>query len=179
TARLLLELFGTSDYLSRYFVRHPELLDGLIRRDAAAPRKGPEILAAELAARLAARADDDLEARLSTLRRFKNEEVLRTGLNDVSGALDLAAVMAELTAVADACLTQAVALARAEQVERYGEPAGGARLAVLGLGKLGGHELGYQSDLDLIFVYGHGEGESAGGSRGRVGNAEWFARLAQ
>ena len=179
TARLLLELFGTSDFLSKYFVRHPELLDGLIRRDLASPRKGPEVLGVEAAARVAARPADDLEGKLAALRRFRNEEVLRIGLNDVSGALDLEGVMEELTGVADACLRQALALARAEQVERYGEPGGGARLAVLGLGKLGGNELGYHSDLDLIFVYGHGDAESEGGIRGSVPNAEWFARLAQ
>ena len=179
TARLLLELFGTSDFLSKYFVRHPELLDGLIRRDLASPRKGPEVLGVEAEARVAAKPADDLEGRLAALRRFKNEEVLRIGLNDVSGDLDLEGVMEELTAVADACLRQALALARAEQVERYGEPGGGARLAVLGLGKLGGYELGYHSDLDLIFVYGHGDAESEGGSRGRISNPEWFARLAQ
>ncbi|WP_373049030.1 bifunctional [glutamate--ammonia ligase]-adenylyl-L-tyrosine phosphorylase/[glutamate--ammonia-ligase] adenylyltransferase [Vulgatibacter sp.] len=179
TARLLLELFGTSDFLSKYFVRHPELLDGLIRRDLAVPRKGAELLHTEAAARMAGREADDLEGRLAALRRFKNEEVLRIGLNDVSGALDLEGVMAELTAVADACLRQSLALARSELVERYGEPGGGSRMAVLGLGKLGGAELGYHSDLDLIFLYAHSEGESEGGSRGQIANPEWFARLAQ
>lgn len=179
TARLLLELFGTSDFLSKYFLRHPELLDGLIRSDVASPRKGAALLGQEAAARVASKSPDDLEARLAALRRFKNEEVLRVGLNDVSGALDLHGVMSELTGVADACLQQALAMARAEQVERYGEPGSGSRLAVLGLGKLGGRELGYHSDLDLVFVYGTSEGESEGGSRGSVPNPEWFARLAQ
>lgn len=179
TARLLLELFGTSDFLSKYFVRHPELLDGLIRRDLAAPRKGAQTLRSLAASRVAARPEDDLEGRLTALLRFKNEEFLRIGLNDVSGDLDLEGVVEELTCVADACLEQALALARAEMVGRYGEPGNGSRLAVLGLGKLGGRELGYHSDLDLVFVYGSSEGETSGGSRGRVGNPEFFARLAQ
>ena len=74
----------------------------------------------------------------------------------------------------------AVVAAR-EAVERWGEPAGGATLSVVGLGKLGGRELGYHSDLDLVFLYG-GSGEpdlSSGGTRGRLGAAEYFTRLAQ
>lgn len=179
TARLLLQLFGTSDFLSKYFVRHPELLDPLIRRDAVAPKKGREAILREARARVASKPADDLEGQLASLRRFKNEEFLRIGLNDVSGALDLEDVMGEITSVADACLAESLALARAEMVERFGEPGNGSRLAVLGLGKLGGSELGYHSDLDLVFVYGSSEGESAGGTRGSLGNPEWFSRLAQ
>ncbi|HWV39988.1 MAG TPA: bifunctional [glutamate--ammonia ligase]-adenylyl-L-tyrosine phosphorylase/[glutamate--ammonia-ligase] adenylyltransferase [Vulgatibacter sp.] len=177
TSRLLVELFGTSDPFSRYFVRHPELLDSLLRRDAATPRKGRERLAAEAAARVAAHGDP--EVKLAALRRFKNEEFLRVCLNDVSGALDLEGVMAELTAVADCCLAEALAMARAEMVARYGEPGGGGHLAVVGLGKLGGGELGYQSDLDLLFLYADPEGRSAGGAKAAVSNPEWFTRLAQ
>ncbi|HEY0839538.1 MAG TPA: bifunctional [glutamate--ammonia ligase]-adenylyl-L-tyrosine phosphorylase/[glutamate--ammonia-ligase] adenylyltransferase, partial [Vulgatibacter sp.] len=85
----------------------------------------------------------------------------------------------ELTAVADTCLEQALALARAEAVQRYGEPGGGGQLAVIGLGKLGGGELGYQSDLDLLFLYADPHGRSSGGAKGSVSNPEWFTRLAQ
>ncbi|AKU90649.1 bifunctional [glutamate--ammonia ligase]-adenylyl-L-tyrosine phosphorylase/[glutamate--ammonia-ligase] adenylyltransferase [Vulgatibacter incomptus] len=177
TARLLLELFGTSDHLSRYFVRHPELLDTLLRRDAASPRRGRLLLAAEAAQRTAR--DADLEEKLSALRRFKNEEELRIGLNDVSGDLDLEGVMAELTALADACVASALELATSELTERHGEPAGGSRLSVVGLGKLGGGELGYQSDLDLMFLYPSSEGMSSGGSRKAISAAEWFTRLVQ
>jgi len=177
TSRLLVELFGTSDPFSRYFVRHPELLDTLLRRDAASPRKGREVLAAQASARLAAHSDP--EEKLAALRRFKNEEFLRICLNDVSGALDLEGVMAELSAVADCCMVEALSLARDELVERYGEPGGGGHLAVIGLGKLGGGEIGYQSDLDLLFLYADPEGRTAGGDRGAVSNPEWFTRLAQ
>jgi len=177
TSRLLVELFGTSDPFSRYFVRHPELLDSLLRRDAAAPRKGRELLAAQAAERVAAH--EDPEAKLAALRRFKNEEFLRICLNDVSGALDLEGVVAELSAVADCCLGEALGLARGELVARYGEPGGGGHLSVIGLGKLGGGELGYQSDLDLLFLYADPEGRSAGGEKASVSNPEWFTRLAQ
>jgi len=176
TARLLIELFGTTDALSRYFVRHPELLDSLLRRDGAAPQKGRPRLRRELAERLSRH--DDPEQKLAALRRFKQEEILRIGLNDVSGDLPLEGVMAELTAVAEACLEEALALAEAELIERHG-PLPTARLAILGLGKLGSGELGYQSDLDLVFLYTHPEERSAGGRGKAVTAGEWFTRLVQ
>jgi glutamate-ammonia-ligase adenylyltransferase len=145
--------------------------------------KGAPRLAAQARGRVAAKPADDLEGRLAALRRFKNEETLRIGLADVSGTLDLSGVAAELTAVADACLAACLDLAAAEALERWGRPGGGATLSVIGLGKLGGRELGYHSDLDLVFLYGSGaagaDDTSEGGSRGRLGNAEYFTRLAQ
>jgi glutamate-ammonia-ligase adenylyltransferase len=176
-ARLLLQLFGTSDFLSKYFLRHPELLDSLLGPSSVWTALGSERLRDRARARLAPLPANDLEGRLSALRRFKNEEILRIGLADVSGTLDQAGVAAELTAVADACLASCLELAAAEAVERWGEP--GASLSVIGLGKLGGRELGYHSDLDLVFLYDPAAGESTGGSRGRVGPGEYFTRLAQ
>jgi glutamate-ammonia-ligase adenylyltransferase len=181
-ARLLLQLFGTSDFLSKYFLRHPELLDSLLGPSSVWTAKGAERLAAQARDRVAARPADDLEGRLAALRRFKNEETLRIGLADVSGTLDLSGVAGELTAVADACLGACLELAAAEALERWGPPGGGATLSVIGLGKLGGRELGYHSDLDLIFLYASGtdgDDTSAGGTRGRLGHAEYFTRLAQ
>lgn len=179
TGRLLLQLFGTSDTLSRHFVRNPELIEPLLHRAAAERWKTASGLEEELASRLSHLAADDIEGRLSCLRRFKNEEFLRIGLNDVSGALDLEEVMAQLTSVAESCVRECLSLARAEMVERWGAPPGQNRLAVLALGTMGGRELGYRSDLDLIFVYGSSEGTSAGGVRGRLPLPEWFSRLAQ
>ncbi len=177
TARLLLELFGTSDPLSKTFVRHPELVDTLLRRDLASPRRGRATLGRDVMERIRGR--DDPEDALSALRRFRQEEQLRIGLHDVSGALGLEGVMAELTAVADACLAGALEIASREQRLRYGSPGDGGSLAVLSLGKLGAAELGYQSDLDLFFVFSRPEAMTSGGTRGAVGNPEYFTRLVQ
>lgn len=177
TGRLLLQLFGTSDSLSRHFVRHPELVEPLLHRATAARRKPMEEMEAEVAARLARHGD--VEGRLSALRRYKNEEILRIGLEDVSGILELEEVMEEITTLADLCVRECLALARAEMIDRWGAPREGNRLAVLAMGKMGGRELGYRSDLDLIFVFGSSEGESSGGRRGRLSAPEWFSRLAQ
>jgi glutamate-ammonia-ligase adenylyltransferase len=179
--RRLLNLFGQSDFLSRYFVGHPELLDLFTQTGFAEIEKDPARIAQELSMRLNCSADP--EKRLSAMRRFKNEEVLRIGLNDISGELQVAQVAAQLTAIAEAALQEALVLAEVEVRERYGipgGPGGPVTLAVIGLGKLGGRELGYHSDLDLIFVYsGAGENDTSGGSRGQITHHEYFARWAQ
>lgn len=179
-ARLLTSLFGSSDFLSKYFVRHPELVDSLVQSGLAQVQKGRSVLRQELGARLARQ--EDTEGKLGAMRRYKNEEVLRIGLADVAGNLTVEEVAGELTELAEGLLEATLELARAELLERYGLPSGPggeeAAFAVIGLGTLGARELGYQSDLDLIFVYSDA-GETLGGSRGRTTNAELFARLAQ
>ncbi|HEY3449470.1 MAG TPA: bifunctional [glutamate--ammonia ligase]-adenylyl-L-tyrosine phosphorylase/[glutamate--ammonia-ligase] adenylyltransferase [Myxococcales bacterium] len=174
TVRLLTTLFGTSDFLSKEFIRHPELLDSLVRSDAAAVRRSR----AELAAILAERVDpaQPAERRLGALRRFKGEEVLRIGLHDVAGDLEVEEVLEELTALADVLVGECLRIAWEPVVERWGRPR--SRFAVVGLGSLGGSELGYHSDVDLLFVY-EGPGESEGGRSGHGSHAELFSRLAQ
>ncbi len=182
-ARRLIGLFGQSAFLSGYFVRNPELLDSLVQAEGANPHKPVALLAPELGGRLARSALE--EERLGAMRRFKNEEVLRIGLGDISGDLDVPEVAAQLSGLADALLDACLFQAETEVRERFGPPrlraSGRAALAVLGLGKLGGAELGYHSDLDLLFVYqgGGADEETAGGSKGTVGHLEYFVRLVQ
>jgi glutamate-ammonia-ligase adenylyltransferase len=168
-ARLLLSLFGTSDFLSKRFLRHPELLDALLREDQAVSRKGAARLGRELDERLALvpadlHPDESLERRLGELRRYKNEEVLRIALHDIAGALGPGEVAAQLTDLAEASLCRALALAEEEAAAKGRSPP--SRLCVVAMGKLGGRELGYHSDLDLVFLYRGGP------------NAE-YVRLAQ
>jgi glutamate-ammonia-ligase adenylyltransferase len=181
--RRLLDLFGQSAYLSAELVRTPELLDQLVSWDAEALHKPPERIRAELDGR-AARATDDPEQLLGALRRFKNEEVFRVGLGDIAGELEVPEVAHQLTALADGLLDHAVLLAAEHARARWGLPrmrdGRRAPLAVLGMGKLGGRELGYHSDLDLLFVYGSStDEETTGGTAGRIGHHEYFARMVQ
>jgi glutamate-ammonia-ligase adenylyltransferase len=179
--RQLVNLFAQSELLARYFVGHPELIDLLLQWGLDDIRKGPSRINQELGLRLSR--DSDAEERLAAMRRFKNEETLRIALNDISDDLSVPEVAGELTAIADGILAECLSLVEAEMRERYGEVAGPSdtqSLAVIGMGKLGGVELGYHSDLDLIFVYsGRGEQESTGAGRGRLGYHEYFAKLAQ
>ncbi|HEX8824386.1 MAG TPA: bifunctional [glutamate--ammonia ligase]-adenylyl-L-tyrosine phosphorylase/[glutamate--ammonia-ligase] adenylyltransferase [Archangium sp.] len=181
-SRRLFNLFGQSDYLSRIFLRHPELLDALVQAQLDEAMKTPERIRQELGARLARH--PDAETKHAAMPRFKNEEVLRIGLNDISGDLTVPEAARQLTAVADGILDECLFLAMEEQRERYGVPldAHGQRegLVVIGMGKLGGYELGYHSDLDLIFVYsGVGQAETSGGARGTLTHREYFAKVVQ
>src|SRR4029079_4810751 len=81
--RLLVRLFATSEFLSAFFLRHPELLDSLVRVDLVRVRWSAVDMRAELGARMAAAGD--LETALDTLRRFRHEEFLRIGVHDFEG----------------------------------------------------------------------------------------------
>src|SRR5438132_468567 len=174
--RLLVRLFATSEFLSAFFLRHPELLDSLVRADLMRIVRAREDMAAELGARLAAA--PDLEARLDTLRRFRHEEFLRIGVHDIEGTLEPAEVGRQLTSLAETCLAAALAIARGAVLARSGVPDApeSEGLAVLGLGKLGGGELAYASDLDLIFVYDPGD---LAWWNGRAVPHEFFTRIAE
>ncbi|MCA1826365.1 MAG: bifunctional [glutamate--ammonia ligase]-adenylyl-L-tyrosine phosphorylase/[glutamate--ammonia-ligase] adenylyltransferase [Myxococcales bacterium] len=189
TARLLVSLFGSSDFLGRSLLRHPELIDQLVHRGSAPLVRERDDLRNDLGNRLAALPSDDVEGALTELRRFRNEEVLRIGLHDIAGALSVEQVTRQLSDLADACVERCFAMAVAEIEKRDGTSA--ATMAVIALGKLGGRELGYHSDLDLLFLYSSsnasafGSGPSPaepappGETDRHVSNHEHFARIAQ
>ena len=161
TMRLLVTLFAESQFLTDLFLNRPELIDTLIRVDLTRFEKTRAEMLAEL--RVAIEEQGDIEAKLNALRRYKTEEFIRIGLHDLGGALELVRVLTQLSNLADACLQAAVDLTLAELAQRYG-PVPNGQFAVIGGGKLGGRELDYNSDLDLIFVYGAGaEAQSSGG----------------
>jgi glutamate-ammonia-ligase adenylyltransferase len=164
-ARLLGSLFGASAYLARTLVDTPELIDLLVELGQTPPTRTIAQIAADLAARTAAVDPSDLEAIWSAVAEIKNGHVLRVGLADFGGALDALEVCTELTAIAEACLSHALAIVLAQLPPRAGS------IAVLGLGKLGGAELGYAADLDVVFVF-----EDPDGDDGAIAH---FSRLAQ
>ncbi|HEV2304883.1 MAG TPA: hypothetical protein VGR93_05150, partial [Candidatus Acidoferrales bacterium] len=186
----LLSLFSYSRFLSESLVQQPELILWLDRRG---PNEGLE--------RMKSR-DDVLEDcyRFSTmayelppavfLARFKRREYLRITLRDVLNLATLSDTCLELSNLADVLIERALRLCAQRLENLYGVPqwcdaSGGsqgnlqpARMTVLALGKLGGQELNYSSDIDLIFLYDH-DGETAGGEAGTISNLEYFVRLAQ
>ncbi len=188
--KVLVSLFGTSQFLSRIFIQHPEILDSLVSRSYAVFFKERRVMAGDLDELLAGAAD--YEEKLETLRRFRSEEFLRIAMSDLHGQMPQGESPLQLSFLADVCLNKAVAIAREELLPRYGLPfclgpegeGHEAAFAILGMGKLGGMELNYHSDLDIIFIYeGEGETRPAGGAdpeRFRLqSNQEYFSRLAQ
>jgi glutamate-ammonia-ligase adenylyltransferase len=145
--RLLASIFGASTYLARLLVDSPELIDLLVELGQSTPTRTVSQVRADLDAKLATVDRTDPEAIWSAVAEVKAGHVLRVGLADFAGALDPLAVCVELTAIAEACLQTALAIVESQMPKRVGA------LAVLALGKLGGRELGYAADLDVVFVY--------------------------
>jgi glutamate-ammonia-ligase adenylyltransferase len=188
--KMLVSLFGTSQFLSRIFIQHPEILDSLVSRTFSVSFKSREEMAHDLGELL--KNADNYEEKLEVLRRFRNEEFLRIAIGDIHGHTPQGEGTFQLSCLADVCLQQAVEISREELLPRFGLPfcrdelgaEHEAVFAILGMGKLGGMELNYHSDLDIIFIY-EGEGETrpvAGTDSGRFrpqGNQEYFSRLAQ
>lgn len=181
--RLLASILGASEYLARSLIARPELIDLLVgfgSGGGTADRASLERDADRRAATAHAADAGDEELAWSALAEFKNAQVLRIGLADFGGQLAPLAVCRELTQVAEVCLDRAVARVAAGMRARHGiaRTATGApaRLAVLGLGKLGGGELGYAADLDVVFVYDD-DGESDGPRP--LPTVEYLTRVAQ
>jgi glutamate-ammonia-ligase adenylyltransferase len=172
TLRMLVELFGGSQFLANAFIRHPELLDSLVRADLVHIHRTAEDLSAEINKLLSG--FGDLEEALDVLRRFRNQEFLRIGINDLQSLLDPEDVSTELTTLAEVCLQGAADVAAREICRRYGYPRLPGQIVVLGLGKLGSGELNYNSDLDLIFVY-----EADENGAGALSAHECFTKFAQ
>lgn len=171
---LLIKLFGTSIFLSMAIIEHPENLDALLAPEISKPFKKKGELVQELSTMLDASAD--YEAGLDIIRRYRNGEILRVGINDIFGELEPSAVSKQITHLADACLIKAYEIATMELEKRFGSPGSKAQFAVLALGKMGGEELIYSSDLDIIFIYSKG-GETSGPKV--ISNHEFFAKLSQ
>jgi glutamate-ammonia-ligase adenylyltransferase len=177
TRRLLITLFAESQFLTDLFLKRPELIDTLIRIDLTRIKKTQKAMLAEL--RAGFNAQTDIEAKLNALRRHRTEEFIRIGLHDLGGSLELVDVLTQLSDLADICVEAALELSLDELQKKHGGVTG-ARFTVIGGGKLGGRELDYNSDLDLIFIYDAGEeAQSNGGPHGKLQAHDYYVRLGQ
>jgi len=160
---LITELFcrigGSSEHLSQILIQHPEYFDYITDPNVMAAPRDRAALRAELAARLAPLPRDNLK--LADLRRFKRRELFRIGVRDLIEAADLETTLTEISDLADVCIETALALCPAP-----------LPFAVIGLGKLGGRELHYSSDLDVIFVYEPPAGADRAGRQAAYHQAE-------
>ena len=177
TMRLLITLFADSQFLTDLFLKRPEIIDTLIRVDLTRIEKSKSTMLAELSTALAE--FTDLEDQLNALRRYKTEEFIRIGLHDLGGSIELMPVLHQLADLADSCVQAALDLTLRELTAKFGAVTKG-RFVVIGGGKLGGREIDYNSDLDLVFIYDAAENaESAGGPQGKLPAHEYFVRLGQ
>lgn len=146
----LIVVLAGSQYLGDVLARNPEYFDLLGDRTAlSAPRALPA-LRDELS--LSCAAFRTLEARLNAVRRFKRRELLRLGCADLLGGADLVQITAQLSDLAEAVVAQCLDLVGGAAFDPSSGRGAKHGLVVLALGKLGGGELNYSSDLDVLYV---------------------------
>lgn len=149
----LLRLLGAAKWPARYLLKHPGVIDELASQQLLTERFDAAQFEADLEDRRTAlrrTGEDDEEALLNLLRRAHHAEVFRTLARDIEGVLTVEQVADDLSALADSVLRTTARWCWARLKNRHrDEPA----FAIIGYGKLGGKELGYGSDLDIVFVY--------------------------
>ena len=184
--RRLIELAGYGDFLTAQIAALPLLLDELIdERLYERPPTRAE-LAAELAARLADVDAGDEEQLVAQLRNFQRAALFRVAVADLCAGLPLMAVSDRLTEIAELIIERTLKISWDFVTAQYGTPMCGqgeerreVRLCAVGYGKLGGMELGYSSDLDVVFLHDStGPGQETEGTRS-VDNQVFFIRFVQ
>lgn len=180
----LLNLASSSALLSRQIAEYPLLLDELLdARMFESPPTRLELngLMAEQVRRLDT---EDIEAALEAMRQFQRAAMFRIAVADRFGHLPLMKVSDRLTDTAEILLDFALDTAWRELVARHGvpmhgEPPRASGLSIVGYGKLGGLELGYGSDLDLVFIHDCSGPNQETNGQNALDNARFFARLVQ
>ncbi len=177
---LLLLIFTTSQHLSEILIQNVRYLDWLRGLQPESPEASRERMAAELRQNLSVL--HLYEHKLEEMRRFKNTEILKIGMRDLLHEEDVETVTRRLSALAEAELEVAIETARLRLAEKCGVrpedmPSGG--FAVIGMGKLGGAELNYSSDIDLVFVYDARARSGAGWRALGISRAEHYEDLAR
>jgi glutamate-ammonia-ligase adenylyltransferase len=182
----LMSICERSDFLTAQIAAFPLLLDELIDERVLEELPSRAQFAEELAARLKNAPESDPERQVEALRQFQRAATFRVALADLTGRLPLMRVSDRLTDIAELILEQALALAWQQMTQLYGVPMYGsagelrpAGIAAVAYGKLGGIELGYGSDLDLVFLHdSSGEIQRTNGAK-PLDNGVFFLRLGQ
>ncbi len=204
-ANLLAALFSGSQVLGNQLVSHPEWLAQLETEHLRFPRRDRGLsseVQSWLKELLPAR---DYATAFSRIREFKQREMLRIAARDLARLSNVPEITRELSDVADVCLETVWRICHRQLTERFGQPSHQdvngkwqpTEFCVLGMGKLGGQELNYSSDVDVLFVYSD-EGSvfkpgtaavsaasstrsrrDAGGPRPVMSNHQFFAKLAE
>lgn len=175
--RELIRLVCASAWLAQMLTRHPALLEWLLDADALYQVPTPETYRQQAEAILRATGADEEQFMLQ-LRHWKQRQVFQVAVQDVMGVLPVMRVSDQLTAIAEAVLSVAHRWVMDWMVRKHGRLPGG-ELMIIGYGKLGGYELGYGSDLDVVFLYdGVDASQWSDGNRPLDGQT-WMIRAAQ
>lgn len=178
------DLCAMSSWVATQLRDFPILLYELTGRNANNISFGKNDFAAELNTMMMVLEDHDLEAQMDTLRQFKKAAVLRVAVFELLDLLPVMKASDALTVIAELVLQKSYDLAWQQLVARYGLPmdkedvSQSGQFAIVAYGKLGGIELAYGSDLDLVFLV-EGDIHSSTNGKKSINNNVFFSRLAQ
>jgi glutamate-ammonia-ligase adenylyltransferase len=186
----LIEICGYGAFLVRQIADNPLLLDELIDARLFEATPGRAELTQELDLEVDPLQEEDPERQVEALRHFQQAAVFRVAVADLSGRLALMRVSDQLTDIAELILERVVELSMRQICALWGVPMCGegpqrrpVAICVIGYGKLGGRELGYGSDLDVVFLHDSAgerqETDRAPGTGKSIDNQVFFLRLAQ
>jgi glutamate-ammonia-ligase adenylyltransferase len=185
----LVFLFSGSQILTDTLLREPSYVDWLSRPETLGNSKSKDILMRDFYEM----AGEEFQSKniYSALRNFKKREYIRIGLRDLLGKVDFKETVEDISNLADVCLQAAYEHADRELRKKYGGPVyqdanedwKESEFAILGMGKLGGCELNYSSDIDLIYIYTSSQGETRSAIENdpttvSISNHEYFSKLA-
>ncbi|PKG93409.1 bifunctional [glutamate--ammonia ligase]-adenylyl-L-tyrosine phosphorylase/[glutamate--ammonia-ligase] adenylyltransferase [Paraglaciecola sp. MB-3u-78] len=183
----LVKLCAASPWVTEQIARFPLLLDELLNPISLYQPVAFNQYADELRQALLRVEPEDLELQIETLRQFKLSQQLKIAASDISNALPVMQVSDHLTYLAEAIIVQVVDIAWQQMVVKHGVPVCDTQgpkniqnkgFAVLGFGKLGGWELGYGSDLDLVFLH-NCDGQQLTNGKKPIGATAFYIKLAQ
>jgi glutamate-ammonia-ligase adenylyltransferase len=184
--RKLIEMAALGEFLAAQIASHPLLLDELLDEAAGGLPPPRAVLEKEVAARLEHLAEDEPERQVEGLRQFQRAAIFRVAMADLTGKIPLMRVSDYLTEIAEIIVEQAMRLGWKQITEQFGVPMSGTaagrrvvNLCAVGYGKLGGNELGYASDLDLVFLHDSGTERAETDGAKPVDNQVFFIRYAQ
>ncbi|MDO9836609.1 bifunctional [glutamate--ammonia ligase]-adenylyl-L-tyrosine phosphorylase/[glutamate--ammonia-ligase] adenylyltransferase [Glaesserella parasuis] len=179
----LLQLCGQSIMLAEQIARYPMLLDEFIFQQSLMTILPLETYPQALREYLLRIPEDDEEALIDGLRQFKQSHLLRIAGADILGVLPVMKISDHLTYLAEAIIGEVVNLAWRQVAQRFGEPEhlqnGEKDFVVIAYGKLGGIELGYNSDLDLVFLHNAPEQSETVGGKKSISSHQFYLKLAQ
>jgi glutamate-ammonia-ligase adenylyltransferase len=156
---VIARLFAFSQFLANYCITNPEELYSAVKeRKKNITRR---LLKERAKKELVISGDTEISGMMKALRLFKKRYLLRISIRDITEESDLLTAMDELSFLAEAIISRALEWSITHNQKRFGEPSDSV-ITLIGLGKLGGEELNYSSDVDLVAVYDNDEGQTSG-----------------
>lgn len=177
----LVKLCSASGWIADWIAQHPLLLDELLNPVSTYDFPDKKALAKELRDSLQGMGEEELENNMELLREFCNRHVLYLAAAEVGPGVESKVIGTQLSLIADVIIEESLKLSQEAMKIKHGLPqcnSGSHGFAVIGYGKLGGHELGFGSDVDIIFLYDNCSQGDTDGAR-PIANETFFARVSK